>query len=69
MHIVAYDFDRLSKDDRIGQISIPLDTVDLGALTDEWMFLDAPDDINEQACKHIIKNLIFLIKKKINVYF
>lgn len=50
LYIIAYDFDRLSKDDRIGQILIPLDTVDLGVLTDEWINLDAPDDINEQVC-------------------
>ncbi|KAH7731919.1 CRE-SNT-2 protein [Aphelenchoides avenae] len=44
LQIVAYDFDRLSKDDRMGQISIPLDTVDFGVLFDEWMDFEAPDD-------------------------
>uniref|UniRef100_A0A915DNI2 C2 domain-containing protein n=1 Tax=Ditylenchus dipsaci TaxID=166011 RepID=A0A915DNI2_9BILA len=48
LQIVAYDFDRLSKDDRIGQISIPFNTVDLGALTDDWMYLEAPDDVTDQ---------------------
>jgi len=45
--IVAYDFDRLSKDDRIGQVTIPLSTVDLGAVTDKWMPFEPPEDVNE----------------------
>jgi hypothetical protein len=34
---VAYDFDRLSKDDKIGQITIPFDNIDFGGLIDEWV--------------------------------
>ncbi|KAE9556409.1 hypothetical protein FO519_000294 [Halicephalobus sp. NKZ332] len=49
LQFVVFDFDRLSKDDRIGQIHIPLDTIDFGALVDEWLPLDPPleDSDNE----------------------
>jgi synaptotagmin-1 len=47
LQLIAYDYDRLSKDDRMGQISLPLGCVDLGTLVDEWMPFEAPDDDND----------------------
>lgn len=47
LQIVVYDFDRLSKDDRIGQISIPLDTIDFGEILDQWRELGAPEQVND----------------------
>ncbi|CAD5221182.1 unnamed protein product [Bursaphelenchus xylophilus] len=44
LQIVVYDFDRLSKDDRIGQISIPLENYDFGDVSDQVMHLQKPDN-------------------------
>lgn len=44
LQFIVFDFDRLSKDDRIGQLSLPLDSVDFGANIDEWRYLDPPDE-------------------------
>ncbi|KHN80053.1 Synaptotagmin-1 [Toxocara canis] len=44
LQFIVFDFDRLSKDDRIGQLSIPLDLVDFGANIDEWKYLDPPEE-------------------------
>jgi Ca2+-dependent lipid-binding protein len=49
LQIVVFDFDRLSKDDRLGQISIPLDTIDFGELLDQWRDLGAPDHLRDDA--------------------
>ncbi|KAI6201355.1 Synaptotagmin-1 [Aphelenchoides besseyi] len=45
LQIVVYDFDRLSKDDRIGQIAIPLDSIDFGELSDQWRELEPPEPV------------------------
>lgn len=43
-----YDFDRMSKDDRLGQVTIPLNTVDLGAQrSEEWRKVEAPVEEEE----------------------
>uniref|UniRef100_A0A914D2G6 C2 domain-containing protein n=1 Tax=Acrobeloides nanus TaxID=290746 RepID=A0A914D2G6_9BILA len=47
LQIVVYDYDRLSKDDCMGQLTIPFDTIDFGAHIDEWLLLDAPEDDND----------------------
>ncbi|VDK53040.1 unnamed protein product [Anisakis simplex] len=47
LQLIVFDFDRLSKDDRIGQLSIPLDMVDFGANIDEWRYLDPPEEDSE----------------------
>jgi synaptotagmin-1 len=50
LQLVVFDFDRLSKDDRIGQLAIPFETVDFGALVDEWKDLDPPvEDIDNES--------------------
>ncbi|KAI6240987.1 Synaptotagmin-1 [Aphelenchoides fujianensis] len=45
LQIVVYDFDRLSKDDRLAQIAIPLNSVDLGELVDQWRELEPPEPV------------------------
>jgi hypothetical protein len=41
--MVIYDFDRLSKDDRIGQLRVPLNSIDLGAELNEWRDVQPPE--------------------------
>ena len=43
LQLIVYDFDRLGKDDRIGQISLPLESIDFGATVEEWRQLEAPE--------------------------
>ena len=38
-----YDFDRFSKHDQIGQVVVPLNSVDLGRVVDEWRDLTSPE--------------------------
>jgi synaptotagmin-1 len=38
-----YDFDRFSKHDQIGQVLVPLNSVDLGRVVDEWRDLTSPE--------------------------
>lgn len=40
--LIVYDFDRLSKDDRMGQLTLPLDTLDFGGEIDEWRDIGPP---------------------------
>uniref|UniRef100_A0A7E4ULM9 Synaptotagmin-6 n=1 Tax=Panagrellus redivivus TaxID=6233 RepID=A0A7E4ULM9_PANRE len=50
LQFVVFDFDRLSKDDRIGQLSIPLESVDFGALVDEWANIEPPvEDVENES--------------------
>ncbi|KAK0416627.1 hypothetical protein QR680_012596 [Steinernema hermaphroditum] len=44
LQLTVFDFDRLSKDDRIGQLQIPLDSIDFGTTFDKWRPLDPPLD-------------------------
>ncbi|KAL5009524.1 hypothetical protein ScPMuIL_011829 [Solemya velum] len=39
----VYDFDRFSKHDQIGQAKVPLNSVDLGRVVEEWRDLQSPD--------------------------
>uniref|UniRef100_A0AC35TMM5 Synaptotagmin n=1 Tax=Rhabditophanes sp. KR3021 TaxID=114890 RepID=A0AC35TMM5_9BILA len=41
---VVYDFDRLSADDKCGQILIPLESIDFGSVTDNWAVLERPEN-------------------------
>ena len=43
-----YDFDRFSKHDQIGQVQVPLNSVDLGRVVEEWRDLTSPDNENEK---------------------
>lgn len=38
-----YDFDRFSKHDQIGQVLVPLNSVDLGRVVEEWRDLTSPE--------------------------
>jgi len=38
-----YDFDRFSKHDHIGQLKVPLNSVDLGRIVEEWRDIQLPD--------------------------
>ena len=42
LSFTVYDFDRFSKHDQIGQVVIPLNSVDLGRVVDEWRVLVNP---------------------------
>jgi hypothetical protein len=39
----VYDFDRFSKHDQIGQVIVPLNSVDLGRVVEEWRDLVSPE--------------------------
>ncbi|CAJ0942403.1 unnamed protein product, partial [Mesorhabditis belari] len=43
LQLVMYDYDRLSKDDRIGQISIPLESIDWGQTSELTRALNKPE--------------------------
>ncbi len=45
----VFDFDRFSKHDQIGQIMVPLGSVDLARVIEEWRDLLPPDD-DEKVC-------------------
>ncbi|VDN29342.1 unnamed protein product, partial [Gongylonema pulchrum] len=44
LQLIVYDFDRLRKDDRIGQLSIPLERVDFGTTVEVWSQLSPPEE-------------------------
>ncbi|VDP16912.1 unnamed protein product [Soboliphyme baturini] len=46
-----YDFDRFSKHDQIGIVLIPLNTVDLGQVIEEWRDIQPPPDDKEAESK------------------
>lgn len=46
-----YDFDRFSKHDQIGQVQVPLNSVDLGRVVEEWRDLTSPENENEKENK------------------
>jgi len=43
-----YDFDRFSKHDQIGQVHVPLGSVDLGRVIEEWRDITSPDQDAEK---------------------
>lgn len=47
----VYDFDRFSKHDQIGQVKVPLNSVDLGKVVEEWRDLTSPDTESEKENK------------------
>jgi len=44
-----YDFDRFSKHDHIGQLKVPLNSVDLGRVVEEWRDIQPPDSSDDKA--------------------
>ncbi|KAK7494505.1 hypothetical protein BaRGS_00014158 [Batillaria attramentaria] len=47
----VYDFDRFSKHDQIGQVQVPLNSIDLGRVIEEWRDLASPDSESEKENK------------------
>ncbi|BFZ24713.1 hypothetical protein BsWGS_27751 [Bradybaena similaris] len=47
----VYDFDRFSKHDQIGQVQVPLNSIDLGRVVEEWRDLTSPDMESEKENK------------------
>ncbi|CAG5136789.1 unnamed protein product [Candidula unifasciata] len=47
----VYDFDRFSKHDQIGQVQVPLNSIDLGRVVEEWRDLQSPDMESEKENK------------------
>ncbi|CAH8862536.1 unnamed protein product [Trichobilharzia szidati] len=48
VQFTVYDFDRFSKHDQIGQIKVPLSTVDLCNVIEEWRELNPPEGEGEK---------------------
>ncbi|CAI9739104.1 synaptotagmin-1 isoform X1 [Octopus vulgaris] len=46
-----YDFDRFSKHDQIGQVQVPMNSIDLGSVIEEWRDLTSPDNDAEKENK------------------
>ena len=44
----VYDFDRFSKHDQIGLVQVPLNSIDLGRVIEDWRDLASPDIESEQ---------------------
>ncbi|KAK2162329.1 hypothetical protein LSH36_100g04021 [Paralvinella palmiformis] len=47
----VYDFDRFSKHDQIGQVKVPLNSIDLGRVVEEWRDLTSPESDSEKENK------------------
>lgn len=65
LQIAVYDFDRLSKDDRIGQLAIPLDTIDFGDVFDKWIYLQQPETESDNVrltSRLTVKSNLLLLK-------
>lgn len=60
----VYDFDRFSKHDQIGQVFVPLNSVDLGRVVEEWRDLISPE--NEERVR-ILANIKLLHVEMIRV--
>ena len=54
----VYDFDRFSRHDQIGEVQIPLNTVDLGKVIREIKDLTPPPGEKEAVC--LLNNYIFI---------
>ena len=50
--MAVYDFDRFSKHDMIGNVKIPLNSVDLGSTIEDTKELQPPDD--DKVCSFLI---------------
>ncbi|WKY00483.1 hypothetical protein Q1695_014937 [Nippostrongylus brasiliensis] len=46
--LVVYDYDRISKDDKIGQLSIPLESIDFGTTTEISRCLCKPENDDDK---------------------
>lgn len=50
----VYDFDRFSKHDVIGEIKIPMNTLDLAKPIEEWRDLDSADQEEVRVTQQIV---------------
>lgn len=48
--MAIYDFDRFSKHDIIGEVKVPMNTVDLGQPIEEWRDLQSGEKEEVRAC-------------------
>lgn len=56
----VYDYDRFSKHDVIGEVKLPMNTIDLGRPIEEWRDLESADQ--EEVLLRIKKNTFLLLK-------
>lgn len=56
----VYDFDRFSKHDVIGEIKIPMNTLDLAKPIEEWRDLDSADQEEVRECLITVTTRLFL---------
>ena len=61
-----YDFDRFSKHDQIGQVKVPLNSVDLGRVVEEWRDLTSPESDSEKVSSTQINTASL---SQVNVFF
>lgn len=54
----VYDFDRFSKHDVIGEIKIPMNTLDLAKPIEEWRDLDSADQEEVSASSSPLKDVL-----------
>ena len=50
----VYDFDRFSKHDQIGQVQLPLNSIDLGRVVEDWKDLSPPESENEKVISEFL---------------
>lgn len=55
----VFDFDRFSKHDQIGQVLIPLNSIDLGQVIEEWRDIQPPPDEKEAVTVEVTSKFIF----------
>jgi len=55
-----YDFDRFSKHDHIGQLKVPLNSIDLGRVVEEWRDIQPPDS-SEDKVTHFAHDLVSML--------
>lgn len=51
--MAIYDFDRFSKHDIIGEVKVPMNTVDLGQPIEEWRDLQSGEKEEVRACTQL----------------
>jgi len=62
--LTVYDFDRFSKHDQIGQVVIPLNSVDLGRVVEEWRVLVSPihdEKVRPEASLQVFRRVVIII--------
>ena len=72
--MALYDFDRFSKHDMIGQIHVPMNSIDLGQIYETWRDLEPANDDKEsfllkislknfspKNSKRLMKNLVIFV--------